>query len=278
MRPVVSYDDIATPENKAPEQLGPPLPSANQPPAKRRKMHQKAPQRRAQHVQHWDDPGSSAHVMSYAEETAYAVDSSAVQDDEYAVDEEEEESRELTHEEVWDDSALIDAWNSANAEYEAFHGKGKNWKKEPVKKSPLSWYNVPPSPGKKRKAESSETTVSTNGQIVAAEEEVAENSVPLNFDSYVPTHDPSLASAIPPHPPTVPGPDYAQYYLPNPPGPVVTQDEGFSRALSAMYWGGYWTAVYHCQRSMQAHTVHGDVEENGEAENGDEDDLVSTQR
>lgn len=31
---------------------------------------------------------------------------------------EEGESRELTHQEIWDDSALIDAWNSATAEYE----------------------------------------------------------------------------------------------------------------------------------------------------------------
>ena len=31
---------------------------------------------------------------------------------------EEDESRELTHEEIWDDSALIDAWDAANEEYE----------------------------------------------------------------------------------------------------------------------------------------------------------------
>lgn len=30
----------------------------------------------------------------------------------------EDESRELTQDEIWDDSALIDAWNSAAAEYE----------------------------------------------------------------------------------------------------------------------------------------------------------------
>jgi hypothetical protein len=30
----------------------------------------------------------------------------------------EEESRELTHEEIWDDSALIAAWDAANEEYE----------------------------------------------------------------------------------------------------------------------------------------------------------------
>ncbi len=29
----------------------------------------------------------------------------------------DEESRELTHNEIWDDSALIDAWESAKAEY-----------------------------------------------------------------------------------------------------------------------------------------------------------------
>jgi hypothetical protein len=30
----------------------------------------------------------------------------------------EENSRELTYEEIWDDSALIDAWNAATEEYE----------------------------------------------------------------------------------------------------------------------------------------------------------------
>ena len=28
-------------------------------------------------------------------------------------------------------------------------------------------------------------------------------------------------------------------------GTMISQDEAFSRALSAMYWGGYWTAMYH---------------------------------
>ena len=35
-----------------------------------------------------------------------------------AEEEEEEESRALTHQEIWDDKALVDAWNSAEAEYE----------------------------------------------------------------------------------------------------------------------------------------------------------------
>lgn len=32
--------------------------------------------------------------------------------------EEEEESRELTHEEIWDDSALVSDWEAATEEYE----------------------------------------------------------------------------------------------------------------------------------------------------------------
>lgn len=55
------------------------------------------------------------------------------------------EGRELTHDEMWDDSALIDAWDAAMEEYEAFHGPDKGWQKEPVHKSPLSVQSSLPS-------------------------------------------------------------------------------------------------------------------------------------
>jgi hypothetical protein len=66
-----------------------------------------------------DDPGPSAFVKL---------------EDENARD---DESRELTYEEIWDDSALIDAWNAATEEYEAYNGPDKGWKTQPVNKSPL---------------------------------------------------------------------------------------------------------------------------------------------
>jgi hypothetical protein len=50
---------------------------------------------------------------------------------------EEEESRELTHEEIWDDSALVNAWEAATEEYEACHGSEKAWKTQAVNKAPL---------------------------------------------------------------------------------------------------------------------------------------------
>jgi hypothetical protein len=38
-----------------------------------------------------------------------------------------EESRELTYEEIWDDSALIDAWNAATEEYEVHALSSSLW-------------------------------------------------------------------------------------------------------------------------------------------------------
>lgn len=60
------------------------------------------------------------------------------------------------------------------------------------------------------------------------------NSQPLNFDTFVPTHDASLPS------------NEANGLLP-PPESIsdITQDEAFSKALNSMYWTGYWTAIYH---------------------------------
>ena len=75
--------------------------------------------------------------------------------------------------------------------------------------------------------------------VPAASEAGAEHdSQPINFDTFVPTHNPSLdhlSSLAPPM-------DYAQDSLG---AAMVSQDEAFSRALNAMYWGGYWTAMYH---------------------------------
>lgn len=66
----------------------------------------------------------------------------------------------------------------------------------------------------------------------------------MNFDTFVPDHDPSLALPIPPYS-TTRVPDRAGHYLPEPPGPIISQDEAFTRALDAMYWAGYYSAIYH---------------------------------
>lgn len=124
------------------------------------------------------------------------------------------------------------------------------WKNEPVKKSPLSvstshssyaiahdkqrWYNIPPDPSTLEQPAESHPSAATDS-----------DSKPLDFDTFVPSHDASLDLPVPPAPSGVPGPNFATQFLPEPQGPMVSADEAFSRALGAMYWGGYWTAMYH---------------------------------
>jgi len=60
----------------------------------------------------------------------------------------------------------------------------------------------------------------------------------------VPTHDPSLNS----------GAELQPLVHEMPEGPLVGQDEAFQRALNAMYWGGYWTAVYHVRTLLPAYS------------------------
>jgi hypothetical protein len=111
LRPLVSYDDLSMPQ--ANKQITPieQFPSG-QPPSKRRR-------RSAQNFRHhWDDQSDSIQpAINYDEDVTDApvlVDS----DEQAPENGEDQESRQLTHEEIWDDSALIEAWNAATADYE----------------------------------------------------------------------------------------------------------------------------------------------------------------
>ncbi|KAF5382797.1 hypothetical protein D9757_007280 [Collybiopsis confluens] len=189
-------------------------------------------------------------------------------DDEDAVYLEVEESRELTHEEVWDDSALIEAWNAATEEYQAYNGPDKGWKDEPIHKSPL-WYNDPPPPSKKQKTSppsppivhvntgaDAVSALKDDGRDVASlvvpEPEEADSN-PIDFSTFIPTYDAGLALPGPhasadghvsaPYVPT-------NYTAAASPAQMVSQDEAFKRALEATYWSGYWTAVYHMKGTV----------------------------
>lgn len=268
MRQLVRYD--------LEDSSGPSKPSGNgdtssQPPSKKRKYGQQ--KGRGTHVQHWDDPGTLQDTVVYDEQE---VDTS--QDNlQVEVKGEIEESRELTHDEIWDDSALVDAWNSAQAEYEVYHGKSKDWKKQPIKKSPL-WYNAPQATvGKRSKAP----------KDIVVEGDV-DDTAPIDFDTFVPTYDPSLSE------PQVRSLDVlnaigsnAPESFPPPSTSMVSRDEAFNNALSAMYWSGYWTAVYHCQKNTPRDEALGDEGQDYDGEGEElegsgtdeaEEDLVPAQR
>lgn len=61
------------------------------------------------------------------------------------------------------------------------------------------------------------------------------DSVPLNFNTFVPSHDPGL--------PNLAATDARNLT-------DISQDEVFRNALNAMYWTGYWTAVYNVRVSL----------------------------
>jgi hypothetical protein len=105
------------------------------------------------------------------------------------------------------------------------------------------WYNVPPDPSKLKN--SMEVV-----QEVGVTQPDPDNSRPLDFETFVPNYDPSLAQLS--------QPAYETYGIPPAPGEHVSRDEAFNRALGAMYWTGYWTAVYHV--SLTSHQLGGPIQ------------------
>ncbi|KAJ8457143.1 hypothetical protein ONZ45_g18434 [Pleurotus djamor] len=284
MRPIISYDDISLPyEPPSPETPSHP----SQPPPQQSissfaqaQAHLRPPKKRKRgnNNQGSTQAGTSndnALVQSPPKPTSQPPTSKVEEE------EEEEESRDLTHEEIWDDSALIEAWNAATEEYENYHGPEKDWKKEPVHKSPL-WYNVPPKPSKM-----SQSKAQTQANANAAQNE--ENSTPVDFDAFVPTHDPTLGLSSSSNvlgEAQDAGDAMTAPFL-SAPGPLVSRDDAFSKALGAMYWAGYWTAAYHysgqnaSKRTEEEEEFDEGLGENGEADRDADEvdmDLLPTQR
>ncbi|KAJ6573796.1 hypothetical protein DFH09DRAFT_1151105 [Mycena vulgaris] len=259
-RPVISYDDITLPYQAPPPRNPPAGSSSNGSHSKKRKWsNQKA------------GPQQQANKNTAATSATYPPE----EEEEETGEGEDAESRYLTSEEIWDDSALIDAWNAATEEYEAFNGPDKGWKNEPVHKSPL-WYNIPPTKPPKKKLKTEEDAADAEVPRVEGD------SQPLDFATFVPSYDASLALPTPEYGEAGAGYDFSA--IPPPGASVATQDEAFARALGAMYWGGYWTAVYHCHRSAQRTDGDGgdaeddDGEEEDAEEEAEEEAFVPTQR
>jgi hypothetical protein len=106
MRPIVSYDDIAPAVSGRPA-----LPPRGNQDGRRGGRGRGRGSSGAPNRVHWDDPAAmQSDSISYDE--SQPQQSSSKKKWEF-------KSRELTHEEIWDDSALVDAWDAAMEEYEA---------------------------------------------------------------------------------------------------------------------------------------------------------------
>lgn len=150
-RPIISYDDITLPYDAQLTEVGPP-------PAKKTKTNNHQQNGRQPHA-HWDDPtttssgkaqqgsGSGPNSGRKAKKGGPSANTNAGGGSgksgsgsgkartsaSFSVN----MSRELTQEEIWDDSALVEAWDAAMEEYEAYNGPGKGWKGDPLVKSAL---------------------------------------------------------------------------------------------------------------------------------------------
>ena len=107
------------------------------------------------------------------------------------------------------------------------------------------WYNIPPDLSSKRKNKAAMLPPAQNGTEIHLTESSAEDSTPLNFDTFVPTHDPSLSTTDTTFAAPSMGMNGVSSSITAADMAMVSQDEAFSRAMTAMYWSGYWTAIYH---------------------------------
>jgi hypothetical protein len=121
MRPLLSYDDITDSQSLRPKISQNSSNQQHQSKKRKRNNGQNSHNNKKRqfgaavtphYTQHWDDPETSTEQVAYDD-----PDNTELLDDEKA-EGSFEESRELTHDEIWDDSALIDAWDAATEEYE----------------------------------------------------------------------------------------------------------------------------------------------------------------
>ncbi|KAI1182333.1 hypothetical protein F5B17DRAFT_194831 [Nemania serpens] len=135
--------------------------------------------------------------------------------------------QELTHDEIWDDSALIDSWDQALQEYKKYHSIHRNGGNVKDLLKPVSEGASDAKPSLQEIHESS-----NNGRGETASEITKDN---LNNG-----HSAINAAMRQPPMPSAP---------PAPAGLLGTiRDEGLKRLLMSWYYAGYYTGYYEGQR------------------------------
>ncbi|KZO99721.1 hypothetical protein CALVIDRAFT_534147 [Calocera viscosa TUFC12733] len=131
-------------------------------------------------------------------------------------------SRSLTHDEIWDDSALVNAWDAAMEEYRAVNGDEKGWMYEPTDRSALWWNSQP--------AEDESYEEADEEYLKADAEEVEDELITTHVD---PT--PSSSTAVPSGLPSIPFLPSSQGFTTLPEDP----DKVLELAIQSYYWAGY---------------------------------------
>ncbi|KZL69721.1 survival motor neuron-like protein 1 [Colletotrichum tofieldiae] len=148
-------------------------------------------------------------------------------------------SMEMTHAEVWDDSALIDSWNEALDEYKKYHSiHAKGGKLEDGdlqgKPEPQTIDAQTEAVDQPEIVDDAEGANKTKGAGSSTDVQTTPSGVPI-------------AKAISGHGGNGPGPATM--------GPQsllgTVQDEGLKRLLMSWYYAGYYTGLYEGQQQQQ---------------------------
>ncbi|CAK1362607.1 hypothetical protein CB0940_05184 [Cercospora beticola] len=153
-------------------------------------------------------------------------------------------NRELTHDELWDDSALVNSWNDAFEEYKKYHSLAQKGEKVEITQKPES---------KEPVLSKAAAYLNANGTSKPSPAAPI-NFAPLSKES--PNQHPSATATVPRPPPAAP-PGLASV-----PQALIggAQNEDLKNIMMSWYYAGYYTGLYEgqqkawteMQESMQA--------------------------
>ncbi|PPJ58793.1 hypothetical protein CBER1_08216 [Cercospora berteroae] len=147
-------------------------------------------------------------------------------------------NRELTHDELWDDSALVNSWNDAFEEYKKYHSLAQKGEKVDIPQEPKA-------PVFSKAA----AYLNANGTSKPSP------AAPINFapSSKDPSHTasnqtPSVTATVP-RPPTTAPPSLASL-----PQTLIggAQNEDLKNIMMSWYYAGYYTGLYEGQQKAWA--------------------------
>ncbi|KAH7367324.1 hypothetical protein B0T11DRAFT_325605 [Plectosphaerella cucumerina] len=147
-------------------------------------------------------------------------------------------NNELTHDEVWDDSALIDSWNEALDEYKKYHSiHAKGGRPEDLTEEELNLLQSQPAVKTETPDGDQTTAAPPAGPADQAGAGAAQSAVHADTSARASRSDHGGASSglgVPP-----------QALL----GSV--QDEGLKKLLMSWYYAGYYTGLYEGQQQAR---------------------------
>ncbi|OIW27566.1 hypothetical protein CONLIGDRAFT_438663 [Coniochaeta ligniaria NRRL 30616] len=144
----------------------------------------------------------------------------------------------MNHDEIWDDSALIESWNDALAEYKKYHS---------IHVKGGSVYDLPPNEPQIRPDAKPETRGSSQPMDESEVEERHETAIGDAQSDDARQGEKSLDDGA--RPPAVAGPAGSGVL-----GPQMllgsVQDEGLKKLLMSWYYAGYYTGLYEGQQQQ----------------------------